>query len=206
MPHYTRHFRFMDVVPLLSQEPVFPAVLEMVRQAIPLADHKRALVIVNDVSSLLWSTKGSSDTVINHCIHWLRALRAWCATHNASLITLMHADACSIGSHSGVLDPTDEALFRYMLRTADLWVSVNELPSGRAADCDGEMAVHALMRPAAATITTEPSSLLRPFLLERYMPAAEKCLYRILPDGTGPKREDGTRSLVRVWARGTGLL
>lgn len=206
MSLYTQYFHFIDLALHLSDEPIFPAALEWVRKTLSPSDQRRTLVIVSDLSSLAWSTKGSSESVVGQSIQWLRALRAWCATHNASLITLMHTDACSVDSHAGVLDPFDEALLRYMLRTADLWVSCNELPSGRAADCDGEIAVHALTRPAAATTCTDTSSPLLSFLLERYMPASEKCLYRILPDGTGPKREDGTRALVRVWARGTGLL
>ena len=206
MSLYTQYFHYIDLASQMRDGPIFPAALKWVRGVLPLSDQSRALVMVSDLSSLLWSTPGPSDAVVGQSIQWLRALRAWCAMHNGSLITLMHADACSIVSHAGVLDPTDEALLRYMLRTADLWVSVNELPSGRAADCDGELAVHALTRPAAATTCTDASSPLLTFLLERYMPASEECLYRILPDGTGPKREDGTRALVRVWARGTGLL
>ncbi|WFD23860.1 hypothetical protein MEQU1_002554 [Malassezia equina] len=171
MSLYTQNFHFIDLASQLSEEPIFPMALERVRT---FSDQRKALVIVPDLSSLIWSTTGSSDAVVGDAIQWLRALRAWCATHNAALITLMHADACSITSHVGVLDKTDEALFRYMLRTADLWVSVNELPSGRAADCDGELAVHALTRPAAAASCADATSPLLPFLLERYMPASEK--------------------------------
>lgn len=146
---------------------------------------------------------GSQEQIYMELVNHLRHLRHLCASNSASLITLMHADACAAQSGHGTVDEGDERLFRYLLRTADVWVSINELPSGRAAACDGEIGVYALVRPTAAT-TSSSSEALQPFLLDRYMSASTKHLYRILPDGTGPKQEDGTRALVRVWSRGSG--
>ena len=53
----------------------------------------------------------------------------------------MHIDASSPTAKGAALDTSDESLFRFILRTADLWVSVKQLSSGRAADCDGEVRV-----------------------------------------------------------------
>ena len=54
----------------------------------------------------------------------------------------MHIDAGSLFTKGHALDANDEPLFRFMLHTADIWVSVKQLSSGRAADCDGEVRNH----------------------------------------------------------------
>lgn len=163
-----------------------------------------SLIIIDSVSVLQWCLMGAEQHVQFEMVAWIRALRAMCEHYSSALITRTHADACAINAGC-TLDQGDERLFRYILRTADVWVSVNELHSGRAAACDGELGVHALVRPNAAR-SAMPSDALTPFLMNKYMPANIKFLYRILPDGTGPKQEDGTRAIVRVWPRGTDVI
>lgn len=171
------------------------------------ASETQALVVIDSLSMLQWCLPGPADAVHWDLVQWLRAVRKLCASRAAALVTLLHADACAVTG--APWDQGDERLFRYLLRTADVWVAVRELPSGRAADCDGELSVHALARPAAAAAMGDQGSPhLRAFLLHRYLPAKTQFLYRVLPDGTGPKLENGMRALVRVWARGNnpGLL
>lgn len=150
-----------------------------------------------------WCLNGTSEEVYHIFVNWLRLLRQTCESQDAALLTLMQADACAAKTNRGTLDQGDERLFRYLLRTADVWVSVSELPSGRAAACDGEFGMYALVRPTTAR-SSMPSDPIYPFLMDKYLPVSTKFLYRILPDGTGPKQDDGTRAIVRVWSRGSG--
>ena len=181
---------------------------EIIQQALPPpASHPDtqagALVIIDSVSMLQWCLSGTPEHIYHTFVNWLRLLRQTCESLDAALLTLMQADACAAVSHRGTLDQGDERLFRYLLRTADVWVSVSELPSGRAAACDGEFGMYALVRPTTARSST-PSDPIYPFLMDKYLPVSTKFLYRILPDGTGPKQDDGTRAIVRVWSRGSG--
>ncbi|WFC99571.1 hypothetical protein MYAM1_002316 [Malassezia yamatoensis] len=165
----------------------------------------QTLIVMDSLSVLQWSAPGSVDEVHRQLVYFLRSLRQLCLNAHAALITLQHADACSIIHTQGTLDEADERLFRYILRTADVWIAINELASGRAADCDGEITVHGLVRCAAAACTpisaSEKESRLSAFRLG--LPS-QTCLFRILPDGTGAKNAQGIRSSVRIWSRGTG--
>jgi hypothetical protein len=145
-----------------------------------------ALVIIDDLSALSWC--------FSNVIPWVTSLRAICAKKHAALVSLFHADATSAVTQGMALDATDEDLFRSLLYTADLWVSVKQLASGRAADCDGEIAVHQLARSVAA----EHTPGLENFRLTRAYGAANPCLYRVAPGTLG------SRHSVRIWARGTG--
>lgn len=135
--------------------------------------------------------------------------------NNSCLVTLQHADATSVGK-SGSSDQLDDTLYRSLLRTADVWVEVKELSSGRARDCDGEIIVHPLVRPSLALSSTtdgqsesgsEPSTPLAAFAIETPCPSRDKAmLYRIASDAqtasaTGIGASTGR---VQVWARGTG--
>lgn len=202
----TPHFVYIDATSFLDDSLV--PLHEIIQQALPPpASHPDtqagALVIIDSLSMLQWCLSGTPEHIYHTFVNWLRLLRQTCESLDAALLTLMQADACAAVSHRGTLDQIDERLFRYLLRTADVWVSVSELPSGRAAACDGECGMYALVRPMMAR-TSRPSDPIYPFLMERYIPAPTKFLYRILPDGTGPKQDDGTRAIVRVWSRGSG--
>ncbi|KOS16551.1 hypothetical protein Malapachy_3002 [Malassezia pachydermatis] len=204
-------FSYLDAHAYMNEPSFLPALLSQLRRAIPETgiahEIAQTLVIVDDLSVLQWCIPGSVAESHSHIVQWLRALRQTCGLRSAALATLQHSDACAVVSPNGTLDQGDERLFRYLLQTADLWVAINELPSGRAADCDGEVAVHALARPSiATTCMAEAPSPLTSFVLDRYMPSSEKCLYRILPEGTGPKQDNGTRLIARVWSRGGGLV
>ena len=65
-----------------------------------------------------------------------------------------------------------------------------------------QICVHPLTRPALAA-TASGDSALAEFQLHRYLSAANTCLYRIVPDGSGVKNANGTRSFVRIWPRGS---
>ena len=116
---------------------------EIIQQALPPpASHPDtqagALVIIDSLSMLQWCLSGTPEHIYHTFVNWLRLLRQTCESLDTALLTLMQADACAAVSHRGTLDQSDERLFRYLLRTADVWVSVSELPSGRAAACDGD--------------------------------------------------------------------
>lgn len=133
----------------------------------------------------------------------------------------MHADATSC-SKNGASDPVDESLVHALLQKADVWVEVKELASGRARDCDGEITVHPLVRPALARTlpSLRPSSQdvqphsrdippLQAFAIETPCPNRSKAvLYRIAPDGQsaalGGASVGSNTGRVQVWARGTG--
>lgn len=165
----------------------------------------RTLVVIDSLSFLQWSLPGSIPSIHSSLIYFLRSLRALCSEEHAALLTLQHSDACSAVNPQGTVDEGDEKLFRYLLRTADIWIAVNELPSGRAADCDGELTVHGLVRCAAAATAPPPEPdepiPLQAFRLDR---PAQTCLFRILADGTGTKNAYGVRSSVKIWSRGSG--
>lgn len=72
--------------------------------------------------------------------------------------------------------------------------------SGDVLTC--QICVHPLTRPALAA-TASGDSALAAFQLDRYLSAANTCLYRIVPDGSGAKNANGTRSFVRIWTRGS---
>lgn len=145
-----------------------------------------------------------SSTFIDRCAHYVARYVSLLIQEHAALLTLQHADACSAVSANGSLDAGDEKLFRLLLRSADLWVAVNELASGRAADCDGELTVHALGRTAAAALAPASRDELIPLDAFRLDRPSQACLFRIVPDGTGPKNAYGVRSSVKIWSRGSG--
>lgn len=145
-----------------------------------------------------------SSTFIDRCAHCAARYVTLLIQEHAALLTLQHADACSAVSANGSLDAGDEKLFRLLLRSADLWVAVNELASGRAADCDGELTVHALGRTAAAALAPAARDELIPLEAFRLDRPSQACLFRIVPDGTGPKNAYGVRSSVKIWSRGSG--
>ena len=138
-----------------------------------------------------------SSTFIDRCAHCAARYVTLLIQEHAALLTLQHADACSAVSANGSLDAGDEKLFRLLLRSADLWVAVNELASGRAADCDGELTVHALGRTAAAALAPASRDELIPLEAFRLDRPSQACLFRIVPDGTGPKNAYGL-SLIHI--------
>ena len=148
MAQYTQNIQFIDAAALFDQPAVLPILLDTVQKAIALAERKqtahalwksRTIVIIDNLSILQWTIPGDATNVVRHLIQWIRALRQLCTATRSALVTLMHTDACAIVSSRGSLDVGDELLFRNIVRSADLWIAVNELPSGRAADCDGEV-------------------------------------------------------------------
>ncbi|PWZ02855.1 hypothetical protein BCV70DRAFT_197117 [Testicularia cyperi] len=180
------------------------------------------LVIIDDLSALSWSLDhtdvfGRPVDVARQICTWTKALNSLVTKHRASLVTLLHADASSIGKHEAS-DSVEESVLRSLLRTADVWIEVKELGSGRARDCDGEITVHPLVRPSLAhslkTTPRDPSAAshfppLQAFAVETPCPSRSKAvLYRIAPDGqsaaTAGVGAGTSTSRVQVWARGTG--
>lgn len=181
------------------------------------------LIIVDDLSSLSWSLDASDSSgqridVAAEISRWIQALSSLALKQRASLITLCHTDATSVGKHFAS-DSVDESILRSLLRTADVWIEVKELVSGRARDCDGEITVHALVRPSLArnAVALPSGTPLSPhdpppltaFKIETPCPSRSKAvLYRIAPDGQGAalgaSGAGSTSGRVHVWARGTG--
>lgn len=209
--------QYLEADKFLNDDEPLLSLLDAVRNAISVAQSAsdtlnpepsylaRTLVVFDSLSILQWALPGSIDSVHIALVRLLRSLRALCFETHAALLTLQHADACSVVSPQNPLDDGDENLLRYLLRTADLWIAVNELPSGRAADCDGELTIHGLVRCTAAA--TAPNSMpddpfpLQAFRLKR---PSQTCLFRIMPDGSGTKNAYGIRSSIKIWPRGGG--
>lgn len=183
-----------------------------------------ALIVVDDLTSLAWALDPSDSfgqpiDVSRLLTNWLGALTSLAAKSQASIITLMHADATS-SSKSGASDPIDESLLNTLLQKADVWIEVKELASGRARDCDGEITVHPLVRPSLARAlptSHRPSQAaasrdappLQAFTIDTPCPnRAKAVLYRIAPDGQsaalGGASVGSNTGRVQVWARGTG--
>lgn len=187
----------------------------------------KSVIMIDDLTALAWvldpiDSFGQPVDVSKQLINWVIALASLAARKNASLVTLMHADATSC-SKAGASDPTDESLLAFFLQKADVWIEVKELASGRARDCDGEITVHPLVRPSLAR--TLPSSNpsfapqqqdqargvppLQAFAVETPCPSRAKAvLYRIAPDGQsaalGRGNVGSNTGRVQIWARGTG--
>ncbi|GAC73401.1 hypothetical protein PANT_9c00099 [Moesziomyces antarcticus T-34] len=182
----------------------------------------RNIIVVDDLTALAWGadsidTRGYPANVGQQASQWLGALTALATKNDASVVTLMHADATSCSKH-GASDPVDECLLSSLLQTADVWVEVKELASGRARDCDGEITVHPLVRPSLAqTLASSASHAeqhrevppLQAFAVETPCPTRAKAvLYRIAPDGQsaalGGATTGSNTGRVQVWPRGTG--
>ncbi|SNX81477.1 uncharacterized protein MEPE_00182 [Melanopsichium pennsylvanicum] len=184
------------------------------------------IVIVDDLTALAWTLDsvdsfGQPIDVARQLDNWLVALTSLAAKNQASVVTLMHADATS-SSKNGASDPTDESLFNSLLHKADVWIEVKELGSGRARDCDGEITVHPLVRPSLARALSPASKTspqrqplshdtppLQAFAIETPCPKRSKAvLYRIAPDGQsaalGGASIGSNTGRVQIWARGTG--
>ncbi|KAN0066415.1 hypothetical protein ACQY0O_000509 [Thecaphora frezii] len=186
------------------------------------------LIVVDDLSALAWSLEpvdhlGRPVDVALQVSRWIRALHTLATKSHACLVTLQHADATSLSkssSTSSATDAVDESLFRSLCRMADVWIEVKELGSGRARDCDGEIAVHPLVRPSlassqdgdeGATQSDGAEPPLAAFALDTPCPSRSKAmLYRIAPDGQTATSGAGAGGIgnstgrVQVWARGTG--
>ncbi|EPQ32026.1 uncharacterized protein PFL1_00224 [Pseudozyma flocculosa PF-1] len=195
-----------------------------------LAWQAETLIVIDDLSALAWSLEtvdslGRPVDVALHVAKWIRALRALAAKHKACLLTLQHADATSVAKTSSssntASDAIDESIFRSLCKTADVWIEVKELGSGRARDCDGEITVHPLVRSSLAPDWTHQSNEdlsegfedgtppLAAFAIETPCPSRAKAmLYRIAHDGqTATSGASGTGTStgrVQLWARGTG--
>ncbi|SPO19809.1 uncharacterized protein UTRI_00202_B [Ustilago trichophora] len=183
----------------------------------------RNLIVVDDLTALAWTLDPSDSFgqpvhVARQLNEWLGALTSLAAKNQASVITLMHADATSC-SKTGASDPVDESLLTSLLQKADVWVEVKELASGRARDCDGEITVHPLVRPSLARAPSAPTRYqhstsrdippLQAFAIDTPCPNRSKAvLYRIAPDGQsaalGGASVGSNTGRVQVWARGTG--
>ncbi|CAD6961368.1 unnamed protein product [Tilletia caries] len=62
------------------------------RRAVP----ARALVVVDDLSTLSWSISGGTEETADQLSRWIRALRIVVEQNNAALCTLQHASATSL--------------------------------------------------------------------------------------------------------------
>lgn len=77
-------------------------------------------------------------------------------------MTLQHATHTLLGAgaHGAAVDAGDEALLRAVVgQQADVWVQIRHLPTGRAPDVAGELAVHRLARARSADRAEDGSRL-----------------------------------------------
>ncbi|RUS31657.1 hypothetical protein BC938DRAFT_477360 [Jimgerdemannia flammicorona] len=88
----------------------------------------RSLLILDDISVLLWSGYGVAEAV-----GLIRALRVLVQKRNGTLITLLHADE-QLAS-----DPVQDAFVRSVLGMAELVLSVQGLGSGFSRDVHGQV-------------------------------------------------------------------
>lgn len=136
----------------------------------------RCIVIIDDVSSLLWSVASQGDPAVRSIHRWIVALRSLCTRHQSSLVTLQH-----LASTSPSADAASTTLFHRLLRCSHIWIEVKELSSGRARDCSGEISVHPLVDVTSVQLVS---------------PAAggwgKGVLYNVANDGS-----------VVIWAKGT---
>ncbi|KAE8261349.1 hypothetical protein A4X03_0g3331, partial [Tilletia caries] len=118
------------------------------RRAVP----ARALVVVDDLSTLSWSISGGTEETADQLSRWIRALRIVVEQNNAALCTLQHASATSLYADVNAQDATDESLLRHLLTSTepDVWVEIRGLRSGRAKDCDGEIVIRPMLCPQLA--------------------------------------------------------
>ncbi|CAO1630961.1 unnamed protein product [Parajaminaea phylloscopi] len=161
-------------------EVTYKAIQEIVE-----AEHKgRVLVIVDDLSSLMWSVEaphtGSTlhgvDATARQVDIWLASIQKLVSRHDGALAVLQHQTS------SLAFDESSTHLFNRLMRRADLWVEVKELSSGRARDCAGEISVHALASDNAAAQVRSPARA----------GIGKGVLYNLNNDGS-----------VVFWARGT---
>ncbi|KAK0537121.1 hypothetical protein OC842_001734 [Tilletia horrida] len=100
----------------------------------------RTLVVIDDLSALLWTLPSEGPSSSAH--------------HGAALCTLQHGSATALYADTNSQDTADDALLRLVLGSAepDVWVEVRGLRSGRARDCDGEIIIRPLVRPQLALL------------------------------------------------------
>ncbi|CAD6891367.1 unnamed protein product [Tilletia caries] len=85
------------------------------RRAVP----ARALVVVDDLSTLSWSISGGTEETADQLSRWIRALRIVVEQNNAALCTLQHASATSLYADVNAQDATDESLLRHLLTSTE---------------------------------------------------------------------------------------
>lgn len=134
----------------------------------------RCIVIIDDVSSLLWSMRDQGNAV-RSIGRWIIALRSLCARRSCSLVTLQHFTTASRPDSASTL------LFHRLLRSASTWIEVKELSSGRARDCSGEIAVHPLVQVRGVDLVSPAAGGM-----------GKGVLYNVGNDGS-----------VVIWAKGT---
>ncbi|GAA5890552.1 hypothetical protein JCM8208_004912 [Rhodotorula glutinis] len=118
-------------------------------------DEPGPLVVIDDLSALLWVGREAKDVV-----RWWRGVRALVSESSSSLVTLLHADSLSpspathapSSTASPYQSPDDQYLFRNVLQGCDLWGEVVGLGNG-GTGARGELSLHR----GPSLITPSPS-------------------------------------------------
>ncbi|GAA5924257.1 hypothetical protein JCM3775_005638 [Rhodotorula graminis] len=121
----------------------------------PGGDEPGPLVVIDDLSALLWVGREARDVV-----RWWRGVRALVSESSASLVTLLLADSLSPSPSTHAPSPTsspyqspdDQYLFRHALQGCDLWGEVVGLGNG-GTGARGELSLHrgpSLVTPSPA--------------------------------------------------------
>ncbi|GAA5836628.1 hypothetical protein JCM11251_002682 [Rhodosporidiobolus azoricus] len=102
------------------------------------------LVILDDVSALLWRGEGAREVV-----RWWKAVRGAVDATNSSMITVLHADSLSPSfpptpsPSTPFEEPDDQYLFRQIVQQCDVWVEVAGLMTGGGTGgTRGEITLH----------------------------------------------------------------
>ncbi|KAM0789383.1 hypothetical protein ACM66B_000212 [Microbotryomycetes sp. NB124-2] len=117
-------FKFVDGLTTIMQ---LQDVHNEVKSALA-ASGQGAVVVIDDVTSLIWSGNDARDVV-----RAMSSLRSLVSEHEASLVMLVHGDDVSTNG-----DSTDSYLFRRCLQISDLWLRTSVLSS----QTRGELSIH----------------------------------------------------------------
>ncbi|KAE8245252.1 hypothetical protein A4X13_0g6016 [Tilletia indica] len=176
----------------------------------------RALVVVDNLSTMAWSLPIAPSKVTHQLSRWIRALRAVVEENDAALCTVQHASATSLYADANAQDSTDDDLLRHLLSSAepDVWVEIRGLRSGRAKDCDGEIVIRPLLRPQLSLAHSRQGGnegqALSAFALPNLSVPPRAFLFRIGLDPTARLAASSSSRVgqvedwkgIQLWARG----
>ncbi|CAD6915910.1 unnamed protein product [Tilletia controversa] len=177
----------------------------------------RALVVVDDITTLAWSLASDAAKIADRLSRWIRALRIVIEENGAALCTLQHASATSLYADVNAQDTTDDDLLRHLVTSAgpDMWVEIRGLRSGRAKDCDGEIVIRPMLRPQLGLTLSRQGGTgtrheLSAFALPNLPIPPRPFLFRVGADPTARLVASGSSRVgqvedwkgVQLWARG----
>lgn len=107
------------------------------------AEHDRAtgpppMILIDDLSSLLWSSGGNPAELAAFYRHIL----SLATHHNATVISLFHSDACfpNMPEAASIPDESSDMALKHLIRLSHLWITTRSL----RAQMMGEVGEHCL--------------------------------------------------------------